>query len=123
MALVPEASKTEKDKASGGEEHRVQKNKATDGEVGIVKEDKNSSKDAGGLRHSQLLCGPVGERDHDGAKEGVKDTHESIANVWVFGARIEPERAVVSGQGSRQSDQHLAQRWVHIEIELSLDVV
>jgi hypothetical protein len=64
------------------------------------------------------------QRHHGHARQSHEDAHGSIGNViWVCGARGVVEGAVEAGEDAGQTDEHLAQRRVHIEIKGLIDVV
>jgi hypothetical protein len=72
----------------------------------------------------QLLRGEVGERDAQGTKGSVEEAHKGIVDVLGINLpTLELKGAIVAGQVARQTDQHLPERRVDIEVELAFEVV
>lgn len=106
------------------QEHRIQKNKSRDGSVGVFAENHEGNEPHSRSLKVQFASGKVGHGNADRAKEGVECSHEGIVDlIWVFLARLEFERTIVSCQISGQSDEHFSERGVDIEVEFALEVM
>ena len=74
--------------------------------------------------HPELNSSKVPEWDHHNAKGGHDDAHGDVRHVVGVGlAALEFETAVVSRQQPREPDERLPERWVDIEVKLTLEVV
>ena len=74
--------------------------------------------------HPELNSGVPPERHERDAERGEHDAHGHVRHrLGVRRAALERERAVVPGQQADEADEHLAQRRVHVEVELALEVV
>ena len=124
MALVVELGPAEDGGHSAAQQHRVEEDKAADGGVRVLAEDHESHKPDGRSAKLELSRGEVGQGDADNTKGGIEDTHDSVVDfLGVFLARLELERTVVSSKNSGETNEHLAQRRVNIEVVLMLDIV
>ena len=74
--------------------------------------------------HPQLDRSIPPQRHHRDTKRGEHDTHGDVRDRLRVGrAAREVERAVVACQQAGEADEHLPERWVHVEVELALEVV
>ena len=74
--------------------------------------------------HTQLHGRIPPQRDKRNTEHGHHNAHRDVRHVLrVRLAALKLERAVVAGQQTREANEHLAQRGVHIEVELALEVV
>ena len=66
----------------------------------------------------------IRERHAQRPERAVEQPHEGVVQFFrVRFARLELEGAIVAGQVAGQTDEHLAQRRVDIEVEFALEVV
>ena len=124
MLLTVELGPAEDGGEGEAEEHGVEENEAADSGVRVLAENSQGDEPDGRPPEVQLLCSEVGQRNADGAKCRVEEAHEGV--VQLRGVRfsgLELERAIVSCEVSGQTDEHLSERWVDIEVELALEVV
>lgn len=76
------------------------------------------------LAHTQLNSSVPRQRHHPHAKRREHHPHRDIRHILrVRLAALELERAVVAREQAREADEHLAERRVHVEVELALEVV
>ena len=69
---------------------------------------------------AKLERGAPRERDHRDAGQGEQDPHASVGHVvGVCRAGRVVERAVEASQGAREADEHLAERRMHVKVELA----
>ena len=106
------------------EEHRVEEDEARDGRVRVLAQDHQCHQPDRRPLEVEFARGEIGQRNGGRAEEGVEHAHERVVDVVrVRLARLELERAVVSGQITGKPDQHLSQGRVDVEVELALQVV
>lgn len=73
---------------------------------------------------THLTSRPPRQRDQHHAKARQHDTHSRVWQVGgVLDARLEFKTAIVAGQETRETDEHLAERRVDIKVEVAVDVV
>ena len=72
----------------------------------------------------KLSSGKVGQRNADDAEECVEGSHEGIVDLLgVLLAGLELEGTIVTSKDSRETNKHLPERRVDIEVVLVFDVV
>lgn len=124
MLLTVELGPAEDGGEGEAEEHRIEKDETADGGVRVLAEYSQRDEPYNWTAEVQLLGGKVCQRNADSAKSRVEETHEGVVQLRRVGlSRLEFERAIVSSEVSRQTDEHLSERWVDIEVELALEVV
>ncbi|KAI3482898.1 hypothetical protein L1887_54220 [Cichorium endivia] len=105
------------------EQHGVEEDEARDDEPAVVEEHHDGE---------QVSCAPVletgagepGERHHGDAKHGEDDAHADVVDVGgVLFARLEFELAAVAADEAGEADEHLAERRMHVKVELLLKIV
>ena len=73
---------------------------------------------------SELDASIPRKRDHQHAKRGHEHAHSNIWHILrVPFAAFEFKVAIVARQQAGETDEHLAQGWMYIEVELALEVV
>lgn len=88
------------------EEHGVEKDEAADGRVRVLAEDHQRNEPDRRTPQVELLSGPVGHGNTDGAEEGVELAHKGVVDIFgVSLAGLELERAVVTCKVARQTDE------------------
>ena len=106
------------------EKHRVEQNEPGNGGVGVLEEDHHRHKPHCWPPEVQFSRGIIGQRYTQCPEGGIEHAHKGVVDfrrVRVTG--FELERPVVSCQVTRESNKHLAEWRVHIEIELALEIV
>lgn len=109
---------------SAAEQHGVEEDESADGGIRVFA--KNHERDEPHSRSAQveLSRGVVCHRDADDAEQGIEGTHKGVVDIFgVLFSRLELEGAVVAGEDSGKTDEHLAQRGVDVEVVFMLDVV
>ena len=120
MKLGPAQHRRESKK----QQHRVQQNEPRNRRIRVLKQHHQRHKPDRRTAKVQLLGRIVGEGHAEGAEGGVEEPHEGVVDVLgVFLARLEFEGAVVAGQVAGETDEHLSERWVHVEVEFAFEVV
>jgi hypothetical protein len=106
------------------QEHRVQQNKSADGGVGVFEQDHHGDEPHGWASKVELLRSEVCQWHADCAECGVEESHEGVVHfLGVLLSRLEFEGAIVTSQVARETDKHLSERWVDIEVELAFQIV
>lgn len=124
VALVVELGPAEDGGHSAAQQHRVEKDETADGGVRVLAEDHESHKPDSRSAKLELSCGEVGQGNAENTKGGIEDTHDGVVDfLGVFLARLELESTIVSSKNSGETNEHLAQRRVDIEVVFMLDVV
>lgn len=124
MTLIVELGPAEDSQDRSEQQHRVEEDESGDGRVRILAEHHKSHQPDPRAAELELLGGIVGERDTQDTKQGVEGAHEGVVDLLrVLLARLEFEGSVVAGQDSGETDQHLAEGRVDIEVVFVLDVV
>ena len=124
MLLAMELGPAEHGGECEAEQHRVEEDETADGGVRVLAKNSQSNKPDGRSPEVQFFCSQVGQWHADGAERGVEKAHEGVVQLLrVCLARLELKRSVVSCEVARETDQHLAEGRVDIEVELALEVV
>lgn len=109
---------------SSTEQHGVEKNKTADCGVRVFAENHQRNEPDGRPSQLELFGGKVGHGDAGNAKGGIKGSHKGVVDIFgVFLARLELEGSVVAGEDSRETNQHLSEGRVDVEVVFMLDVV
>jgi hypothetical protein len=123
-ALVVELGPAQNCGNSTAKQHGVEQNKAANGGVGVLAKDHERDEPDGRLPQVELLSSVIGHWDTDDAEEGIESAHESVVEFFgVFLARLELECTVVAGEDTGETNEHLAERGVDVEVVFMLDVV
>lgn len=124
MLLTVEFGPAEDGGEGEAEKHRVEENEAADGGVRVLAKNSQSDEPDSGPAEVQFLCSEVGQGNADGAECCVEEAHKGVVQFFrVCLARLELERSIVSCHVSRETNEHLAEGRVDIEVELALEVV
>lgn len=124
VLLTVEFGPTEDSGEGKTQEHRVQENEAADGRVRVLAENSQGNKPDGRPAEVQFLRGEICQWYADGAECRVEQTHEGVVQLLrVCFARLELKRSVVSCKVARETDEHLAEGRVDIEVEFALKVM
>lgn len=90
----------------------------------LTKKNHESDQVARSPAQAQFNSSVPSERDHDNTECRHHDAH---GGVWdglrVLASTREVEGAVIACQQASESDEHLAQRGMHVEVELAPEVV
>lgn len=124
VALVVELRPAEDGGDSTAQQHGVEQDETADGGVGVFAENHQSYEPDSRTSKLELPSSEVGQGDAKNTESCVEDTHDGVVNFfWVLFAGLELEGTVVSSKDSRETNKHLAQRRVNIEVVLMLDIV
>lgn len=140
LTEVMESSEAEHGRESEEEQHGVQENESRDGGIRVIwgmsalvrarlraqltTEDHQSNQPGSALGPSHLLASVVGQWNAEGTECSIKDSHEGVVDFWwVFGTRFEGKRAIVTSEITRETDQHLSEWRMDIEVEFTFKVV
>lgn len=124
VALVVEFGPAKDSRDCTTKQHRVEENESANSGVRVLAKDHESYQPDGRTTQLELTGGKVGHRDTDDSKEGVEGAHESIVDILgIFLAGFEFERSVVAGEHTGQTNQHLAQGRMDVEVVFMFDVV
>ena len=105
---------------SEAQEHRIEKDEPADGGVRILAQNHKGDEPNGRTLEVHLAGGVVGQWYTHSSKEGIESTHEGVVElIRVFLSGLEFEGTIVACHVTRQSNQHLSKRRVHIEVEFS----
>lgn len=106
------------------EEHRVQQDETGDGGIGVLKQNHQANQPDGGAAKVQVPGRVVREWNANCTEQGIERPHEGVVDIfWVFLARLELKRSIVTGKVAREANQHLAKGWMDIEVELAFEIV
>lgn len=106
------------------QQHRVEENESADSGVGVLAKHHQGHKPDGQFPEVQFLCRVVCQWDAKSTECCVEDSHGCIVQIYRVGlARFELERAIVSSDVSRKTNEHFTERRVDIEVELAFEVV
>lgn len=106
------------------QQHRIQEDESADGGVGILAEHHERDEPHGSASEVERLGGIVGQGDRDSSKESIECPHHDVVQVLrVLLPGLEFEGSIVACEVSGQSNQHLSERRVHIEVEFAFEVV
>lgn len=123
-SLVVEFGPAKSGSKGATEQHGVEKNKTADCGVGVFAENHQSNEPDSRPSELEFLGGKVGHGDTGNAKGGIKGSHKSVVDIFgVFLARLEFEGSVVAGEDSGETNQHLSEGRVDVEVVFMLDVV
>ena len=124
MLLTVELGPAEDGGEGEAKKHRIEEDETADGGVRVLAEDGQGNEPDGRSPEVQFLCSVVGQWDADGTEYRVEEAHEGVVQLLgVCFARLELKRSVVSCKVSGETDQHLAERRVDIEVKLALEIV
>lgn len=124
MALVVELGPAEDGGHGATKKHGVEEYKSANRRVRVFAEDHEGDEPDGGLAQAELLGRVVSHGDANDAKQGVECPHKGEVDILgIFLARLELEGTVVAGKDSRETDEHLAEWGVDVEVVFVLDVV
>ncbi len=109
---------------STAQEHRVEEDKAANRGVGVFAENHERDQPDSRSLELELLGSVVSQRNTDDAKEGVESAHKGVVDLFgVLFARFELERTVVSGEDTRETDKHLSEGGMDVEVVFVLNIV
>jgi hypothetical protein len=124
LLQIVESGKAEHGRESEEKQHGIQQNEAADGGVRVLAQNHQGHEPSTSLRQPELLCRVVRQRNAERSEGGIEDSHEGVVDLRrVFLSGLEFERAIVTGQVSRQTNEYLPQRRVDIEVELSFQIM
>jgi hypothetical protein len=90
----------------------------------LTAQNHNSNHVAGSPAHAELDRSVPPQRDHSHTETRQKDPHCNVRDILgVCLTTLEFIVAIVTRDKSGEADQHFAQRWVNIKVELAFDVV
>jgi hypothetical protein len=106
------------------QQHGVEENEPRDGGVGVFKQyhqtDQPDSRPAEIHLPSRIVC----KRNTHDPESRIEHAHEGVVDVfWIGLAGLELERPIVTGQVTGQTNQHLSQGRMNVEVELALQVM
>lgn len=106
------------------EQHRVEQDEPADGGVRVLEKDHHGNQPDSELLEAQGFGSVIGDGNAKRAESRVEEAHEGVVELWrVCLAGLELKGTVVACQVAGQTNQHLAERRVNIEIELTLQIV
>jgi hypothetical protein len=124
VALVVELGPAEDSGHSTAQKHRVEKDETADGGVRVLAEHHESYKPDGRTTELEFASSEVCQRNAENTESRVENTHDGVVDfLRVLLARLEFEGSVVASEDSGETNKHLAERRVHIEVVLMLDIV
>lgn len=124
VALVVELRPAEDGGDSTAQQHGVEQDETADGGVGVFAENHQSYEPDSRTSKLELPSSEVGQGDAKNTESCVEDTHDGVVNFFgILFAGLELECTVVSSEDSRETNKHLAERRVNIEVVLMLDIV
>lgn len=124
ITLIVELGPAEHSGDSTTEKHRVEQDESADGCVGVLAENHKGHQPDSRTSELKFASSEVGQRNAENTESRVEDTHDGVVDLWgVLFARLEFEGSVVAGEDSRETNKHLAERRVDIEVVFMLDIV
>jgi hypothetical protein len=124
VALVVELGPAEHSGYSTAEKHGIKQDESADGGVRVLAKDHESHKPDSRTLKLELAGSEIGQRNAENTESRVEDTHDGVVDfLGVLFARLEFEGSVVASKDSGETNKHLAERRVHIEVVLMLDIV
>jgi hypothetical protein len=124
MSLVVELGPAEDSRDCSTEQHRVEENESADSRVRVLAEHHERDEPDGRSAKLELSGGEVGQGNTEDTKEGVEGAHEGVVHVFgILFSRLEFEGSVVTGEDARETDKHLSEGRVDVEVVFMLDVI
>jgi hypothetical protein len=124
VALVVELGPAEDSSDGATQQHGVEKNESANGGVRVLAKNHQSNEPDSRAAQLELSSSEISQGNANNAKGGIEGTHKGIIDIFrVFFARLKLERSVVTSEDSRETDEHLAERRVDIEVVFMLNVV
>lgn len=124
MSFVVELDQTVHCCEGEEEQHGIEKDKSADGSVRVFAKNHQSDKPYGSSPEMHLFCRKIRHWDAQSSECRIENSHEGVVQFrWISLAGLEFERTVVSSQISRQTNQHLSQWRMDIEVKLPLQVM
>ena len=114
-----------KDRGEGEEQqHTIQQDEPADSRIAVLKQHHSSNQPHRGPLEMQLPRRKIRQRHAHGPEGRIEQAHIGI--IQLFGVRLTTlklEGSIVACQVARQTDQHLAEGRVDVEVEFALEVV
>lgn len=124
MTLVVELGPAKDGSDCSAKEHRIEQDESADGGVRVFAKNHESNEPNSRASQLQLAGRVVSHGNADNAEEGIECTHKGIVDIFgVLFTGLEFEGTVIASENSRETNEHLAEGRVDIEVVFVLNIV